>query len=682
MRSASREPARLSVWLGLGLIGYAVLAYQTAWLSDDAFISLRTVSNLLAGYGPRWNVGERVQTFTHPLWMFVLTAAHAITGEPFYSTLYLSWLVSCTAMACLLFVCRGSTTNKWLALFVLAFSQAFVDFSSSGLENPLTHLLVVGFAAVYAQCQAPRLRAAGLSCLCGLAAFNRLDSALLLAPALAYDALRSPSARKLMGFYLIGALPLAAWELFSLFYYGFLFPNTAYAKLTQAQGAGVQPWLDGLGYLRSSLRHDPLTLSAIAGSLVVAAYHRDRTRAWLLAGAVSYVCYTVRVGGDFMTGRFLSAPLCVCMTCLATSDWLRSRTGYAATCVLAIALAFSGRFPPPLTGADFALAPGESDLDEFGIHDERRIFFRMNSLRNAARMEPSRRDHPWSRQGFALRDLARRDSGARVQVVDAIGHAGYYAGPAVHLVDHWALADALIARLPAVFGRYGHFPRVMPRGYIETLHAGLNLIADPNLASYFDELSLVIRAPLLAPGRLAAIWRLNTGAWAAKLDQYAYLRAPSFSIHLRFTNPTDFKSVGTYVWNDFRTQAYILDSESSSGKTYDVTWQLSAHGARLSEPAGFAPLFTFQELREHGYFSISVAFALATGAPMHDLHELRYAYRRVGDELIVQRQPWPVWNGNFPDGPWHAERMPGVLQIEVIEPDAAQPLLPRAGAGN
>lgn len=97
MRSASREPAWFSVWLGLGLIGYAVLAYQTAWLSDDAFISLRTVSNLLAGYGPRWNVGERVQTFTHPLWMFLLTAAHAITGEPFYSTLYLSWLVSCTA---------------------------------------------------------------------------------------------------------------------------------------------------------------------------------------------------------------------------------------------------------------------------------------------------------------------------------------------------------------------------------------------------------------------------------------------------------------------------------------------------------------------------------------------------------------------------------------------------------
>ena len=29
----------------------------------------------------------------------------------------------------------------------------------------------------------------------------------------------------------LGLSPLIAWELFSLFYYGFLFPNTAFAKL-------------------------------------------------------------------------------------------------------------------------------------------------------------------------------------------------------------------------------------------------------------------------------------------------------------------------------------------------------------------------------------------------------------------------------------------------------------------
>ena len=668
MRPASREPAWLSVWLGLGLVCYAALVRQTAWLSDDAFISLRTVSNLLAGYGPRWNVAERVQTFTHPLWMFALAAAHALTGEPFYSTLYLSWLVSCAAVACLLFVCRsqGHGRNKLLALFVLAFSQAFVDFSSSGLENPLTHLLIVAFVAAYLQCQAPHMRAIGLSGLCGLAAFNRLDSALLLAPALAYDALRSTHKRRAL--YLVGALPLAGWELFSLFYYGFLFPNTAYAKLAQAQGAGLQPWIDGFNYLRSSLQSDPVTLCAIVGSFGLAAYHRDRTRAWLLAGAALYLGYTVRVGGDFMSGRFLSAPLCMSMACLATSDWLCSRASYGATCVLAIVLAFSGRFPPPLTGAEFGPAPGERDTDEFGIHNERRIFFRMSSLRNAHRMSPTRHDHPWSRQGFVLRERARHDTSARVQEIDAIGHVGYFAGPAVHIIDHWALADALIARLPAAFGRYGHFPRVIPRGYMETLHSGLNLIADPNLASYFEELSLATRAPLWAPGRLHAIWRLNTGAWAQNLDRYAYVRARQLSIRLPFTNPTAWKSVTTYVWNDFRAQAYLLDGESKPGTAYDVTWQISARGAQLDLPKGLPAIFTFQNLQERGYFTLSVAFAPAVGAPVHDLHELRFAYRRVGDELIVQRQAWPVWNLDFPNGPWHEGRKPGVFGIDVVQP--------------
>jgi len=45
---------------------------KNAWLSDDAYITLRTVYNFIHGYGLTWNVGERVQTYTHPLWMFLL----------------------------------------------------------------------------------------------------------------------------------------------------------------------------------------------------------------------------------------------------------------------------------------------------------------------------------------------------------------------------------------------------------------------------------------------------------------------------------------------------------------------------------------------------------------------------------------------------------------------------------
>ena len=56
------------------LIFLAVLL-RTAWISDDGLISLRTVLNVTHGNGLTFNVGERVQTFTHPLWLAVSHAA-------------------------------------------------------------------------------------------------------------------------------------------------------------------------------------------------------------------------------------------------------------------------------------------------------------------------------------------------------------------------------------------------------------------------------------------------------------------------------------------------------------------------------------------------------------------------------------------------------------------------------
>ena len=50
----------------LGL--FAVVLVRTAWVSDDAYITFRTVDNFLAGYGLRWNVGERVQTLGSRAW--------------------------------------------------------------------------------------------------------------------------------------------------------------------------------------------------------------------------------------------------------------------------------------------------------------------------------------------------------------------------------------------------------------------------------------------------------------------------------------------------------------------------------------------------------------------------------------------------------------------------------------
>jgi arabinofuranosyltransferase len=650
--------------LGGALLAFSVLCYRTAWLSDDAVISLRTAHNWLEGYGMRWNIDERVQSFTHPLWFLLLTAAHAITGEPFFSTLYLSWIVSTAAVAGLLFACPGTVFDKLLALTVLAFSQSFVDFSSSGLENPFTHLCIVAFVVVYTRdALAPRQRALWLSLIAGLAAFNRLDSAALFVPALVHVVWRNRREAPLR-LYLVGAVPLAVWELFALIYYGFPFPNTAYAKLSQDQGNTLERWLLGLRYLENSWLNDPITLAALVGSAGLCLWRRDKQHVWLWLGAFAYVLYTISVGGDFMTGRFLSAPLCMSMACLTCAGWLTGIPSRAVALALVAVLACSGRFAAPFMSSEYKLAPGEPEVDELGIHNERRMFFDGSSLLHADRMAPSHPDHRWASGGRKLAQLAASDPAERVQVVDAIGYAGYYAGPGVHIVDPWALADALIARLPPVTGQYGHYSRVIPRGYVETLRSRANHILDPSLASYYSELHEVISGPIWSPERLRAIWRIHTGQLQDKLEHYAYVRSPRLRVRLQVRNPGDYAGVISYVWNDGRTSGVTLARASKQGDIYDVEWEISADKAQLIEPQNVEQTTQLPGLRPHGIFTVSVAFTEQPGTPLREVHELRYRYNLRGDRIDVQRQPWPAWNADFPDAPWREERRSDVLGLE------------------
>jgi len=58
----------------------AVGAWGHRWTCDDAFIDLHVVDNLLAGHGPVFNVGERVEVYTSPIWLGLLAIGGALTA--------------------------------------------------------------------------------------------------------------------------------------------------------------------------------------------------------------------------------------------------------------------------------------------------------------------------------------------------------------------------------------------------------------------------------------------------------------------------------------------------------------------------------------------------------------------------------------------------------------------------
>ena len=112
-------------------------------------ISFRTADNLVHGYGLTWNVQERVQAYTHPLWLLLFSGVYWITREAYHTAIFLSLAVSRRPW-------RGSPgrlprrgSAAVLGVLMLTVSVAFVDYSTSGLENPLTHLMLVLFLWLY-----------------------------------------------------------------------------------------------------------------------------------------------------------------------------------------------------------------------------------------------------------------------------------------------------------------------------------------------------------------------------------------------------------------------------------------------------------------------------------------------------------------------------------------------------
>src|SRR3972149_9712974 len=118
-----------NVWLALaiGLVFPAItwLVLSHAWFTGDAYFSFRSVDNFVSGYGLTWNVQERVQGYTHPLWVLLLSLFYFFTHEIYLTTIFIS-LALTLALAWLIIKKIALTTWQGSAAgLLLALSTAF-----------------------------------------------------------------------------------------------------------------------------------------------------------------------------------------------------------------------------------------------------------------------------------------------------------------------------------------------------------------------------------------------------------------------------------------------------------------------------------------------------------------------------------------------------------------------------
>ncbi len=520
--------ASLPALLCFGLLTAAIV--RCAWLGDDAFITLRTVENALAGHGLVWNVGERVQTYTHPGWLLLLLPACWLVGDGYAAAIALGLCLSLLAAGAL--AVRAGVAGAAAVAVLLVSSRAFVEYATSGLETSLVFALVVWFAReATSPGEAPRrlLRTAFVA---GLLATTRIDLVVLCAPGVAAAA-RGVPWRAAVARIALGTAPFAAWLAFATLYYGTPLPITAYAKVLHDIPVGQVVAL-GLHHVGYTARHDPSTLAVVVLGGVLA-FARSAVRARALAlGAWLYCGYVVMVGGDFMGTRFYAPPFVLAMAIVAAWARTASKRVLVAVAVAALALhvAVAGR-----PGWCSAPANDRASHEPYrGITDERAFYYPTLGL-----LSP-KRDVP--RAGFGTEALAAAGRTRRLVVPSGfVGRFSYVAGPLAYVCDSW-LCDPLLMRLPGhpqlmqqpghgLQWRIGHIVRRIPEGYLETLAHGTNVIRDPGLARTYDTVRAVVRAPLFAAERWRALLDLWRGAHRVDLARFAageYVQPPRVQV--------------------------------------------------------------------------------------------------------------------------------------------------------
>lgn len=306
------------------LLAGAGLLRVAEFYHDDAYISLRYAARLLAGEGLSWNAGERVEGFTHPLWLAqvallgglgvdLVTASRALGAAYLFGFVALWRRARATPLFLLLIVTQpgllwwsvsGLETTSfafWLAL------GAWLTWEATGEDAGSSRLgALAGAALAAAALTRPEGMGAGVVAVACLAAARRWSAA--VAAACTFGA------------------TFGAYEAFRLAYFGELLPNTAHAKL------GGLPLLAslarGLQYLRET--SDVWAAAALAALVGIGAARSRRVYVMLLVSA-PVLLSLLMAGGDHMPLARLVVPVVVVWVFAAA---LAGRAGFRRAAVV------------------------------------------------------------------------------------------------------------------------------------------------------------------------------------------------------------------------------------------------------------------------------------------------------------------------------------------------------------
>lgn len=204
---------------------------------DDMFIPLRYARNWAAGYGPVFNIGERVEGYTCFLWVAILTGLRRLSFDPLIVARSLSVIVALDSVLLLHLYSRqiaSSDFSRTAAVTLLAFNLPFLYWAFVGMEATLGAFLNLLIALSFLRWIDSRkdLVLIAAFVLCALSAMTRPEAVVVFGVSwiscviLSEKKWRDPIIAGLAFSLLFGSFLLWRHS-----YYGYFLPNTYYAKV-------------------------------------------------------------------------------------------------------------------------------------------------------------------------------------------------------------------------------------------------------------------------------------------------------------------------------------------------------------------------------------------------------------------------------------------------------------------
>lgn len=307
-------------------------------IAEDAFISFQYANNLVNGFGLVWNIGDPpVEGYTNFLWVIFSSIGMLLNLK---LTTFSQLLGILSGVITILYVYKigrkilgFKTKIALISCLMLAISGPFATWASSGMETNLFTLFIV--CSIYYELNFwSNYNKSSLTLLflfLLLAALTRPEGFGFFLIVIVLHFIKSKDKSRLIAIrqsilsaFIFFIIPFTVYFLWRFSYFGYLLPNTYYAKT----GGDIFQWLRGLAYLLFFCIHFLLPAVPLLTVLIWISVEKLNTRVeikeiWLkirndiqayamfifLSVCLLYSVYIIYIGGDYMAMYRFFVPI-------------------------------------------------------------------------------------------------------------------------------------------------------------------------------------------------------------------------------------------------------------------------------------------------------------------------------------------------------------------------------------